>query len=154
MRACVCAPPQALAHPELAASRDANGATASVTAEAGAGSVAAGEAKPSSKPSEMRPLMTRALGEALDESPRTLYVGEDVEHGGYYRVTEGLVKRYGKRRVFDWPPDEASLVGAGIGIAQAGLLPIVEVPYAAYLSCGYNQVIRHYVALVIDHCLG
>ena len=42
-------------------------------------------------------------------------------------------------RVVDWPPDETTLVGAGIGFAHAGLTPVVEIPYAAYLSCGYNQ---------------
>ena len=42
---------------------------------------------------------------------RLLYLGEDVEHGGYYRVTEGLARRFGRRRSFDWPPDEASRMG-------------------------------------------
>ena len=60
----------------------------------------------------------------------------------YYRVSEGLKDKFGRRRCFDWPPDEASLVGAGIGLAQAGRVPIVEIPYAAYLSCGYNQFVE------------
>jgi len=57
-------------------------------------------------------------------------------------VSEGLVRKYGRRRIFDWPPDEASLIGGGIGFAQAGCVPIVEIPYAAYLSCGYNQFVE------------
>jgi len=78
----------------------------------------------------------------LRRRPRCVYVGEDVEHGGYYRVTEGLVADYSRRRIFDWPPDETSLIGGGIGMAQAGFLPIVELPYAAYLTCGYNQFVE------------
>ena len=57
-------------------------------------------------------------------------------------MTEGLARRFGRRRIFDWPPDEASLMGAAIGVAQAGFLPVVELPYAAYLSCGYNQFVE------------
>ena len=91
---------------------------------------------------EMRPLMTRALADEMECDDRLVYIGEDVEHGGYYRVTEGLRARFGRRRIFDWPPDEASLIGAGIGVAQAGKVPLVEVPYASYLSCGYNQFVE------------
>ena len=64
---------------------------------------------------EMRPLMTRALTDAMEADERRVYIGEDVEHGGYYRVSEGLRERFGRRRIFDWPPDEASLIGAGRG---------------------------------------
>ena len=94
------------------------------------------------KPSDMRQLMTRAITELMSGNERIVYVGEDVEHGGYYRVSEGLKDKFGRRRCFDWPPDEASLVGAGIWFAQAGRLPIIEIPYAAYLSCGYNQFVE------------
>ena len=102
----------------------------------------AGSASRTTKPSDMRQLMTRAITELMSGNERIVYVGEDVEHGGYYRVSEGLKDKFGRRRCFDWPPDEASLVGAGIGLAQAGRVPIVEIPYAAYLSCGYNQFVE------------
>ena len=68
---------------------------------------------------EMRSLMTRALSDALAADARLIYLGEDVEHGGYYRVTEGLRARFGRRRIFDWPPDEASLVGAHDACTQS-----------------------------------
>ena len=54
-------------------------------------------------------------------------MGEDVEHGGYYLVTDALAKKF-PNRVRDFPPDETTLVGAGMGFAQAGLIPIVEIP--------------------------
>ena len=106
---------------------------------------AAADAAPSAKAlpkAPMRTLMTRALSAALAADDALLYMGEDVEHGGYYLVTEGLTAKYGRRRVFDWPPDEASLIGAAIGVAQSGRVPICELPYAAYLSCGYNQFVE------------
>ena len=55
---------------------------------------------------EMRKLMTRAIGESMSADDRIVYLGEDVEHGGYYRVTDGLKALFGRRRIFDWPPDE------------------------------------------------
>jgi len=82
--------------------------------------------------------MTRGIAEVLEARPNLVYIGEDVEHGGYYRVTEGLKGMY-NFRVADFPPDETSLLGAAIGYSQAGLLPIVELPYAKYLDCGADM---------------
>lgn len=56
----------------------------------------------------------------------------------YYLVTDGLYQKY-PSRVRDFPPDETTLVGAGIGFAQAGLVPIVEIPYAKYLDCSFDM---------------
>ncbi len=64
-------------------------------------------APPSGRRLEMRTAMTGALDAAMASDPTLVYVGEDVEHGGYYRVTEGLADAHGRRRLFDWPPDEA-----------------------------------------------
>ena len=89
----------------------------------------------------MRKNMTRLLEEVLsgkaDSSPQkdVVYIGEDVEHGGYYLVSQGLKRKF-PSRVADFPPDETGLVGAAIGYAQAGLVPICEIPYAKYLDCG------------------
>ena len=86
----------------------------------------------------MRKHMTRAIGDALAADPRLAYIGEDVEHGGYYNVTEGLAAAF-PGRVRDFAPRRSSLVGAGIGFAQAIVLPVVEIPYAKYLDCGADQ---------------
>jgi 2-oxoisovalerate dehydrogenase E1 component len=90
------------------------------------------------KPDVMRKHMTRVLDEALTAHPECVYVGEDVEHGGYYLVTDGLARAH-PGRVADFPPDETSLMGAAIGYSQAGLLPIVEIPYAKYLECAQDM---------------
>jgi len=96
----------------------------------------------------MRKQMTRAISESLSAHPDMVYIGEDVEHGGYYLVTDGLKKAH-PGRVRDWPPDETSLIGLGVGMSQAGLLPIVEIPYAKYLDCGadafFEAVIMHWL---------
>lgn len=96
----------------------------------------------------MRKHMTRLFDEALSggkarntylpSTTSVVYLGEDVRHGGYYLVTEGLFKKH-PTQVHDFPPDETTLLGAGQGFAQAGLLPIVEIPYAKYLDCGADM---------------
>lgn len=86
----------------------------------------------------MRRAMTKVLDEALDTRPGCVYIGEDVQHGGYYRISDGLHKKFGFR-VADFPPDETSLIGVGVGYSQAGLLPIVEIPYSKYLDCGADM---------------
>lgn len=48
----------------------------------------------------------------------------DVEHGGYYLVTDGLAKKF-PGRVIDFPPDETTLLGAAMGFSQVGLVPVV-----------------------------
>ena len=58
----------------------------------------------------MRKNMTGVLRETLESHPDCVYIGEDVEHGGYYMVTDGLAKAF-PQRVRDFPPDETSLVG-------------------------------------------
>jgi len=85
----------------------------------------------------MRKHMTKVLAETLDKYPDVVYLGEDVEHGGYYLVSDGLAKKY-PGRVIDFPPDETTLLGAAMGYSQAGLTPIVEIPYAKYLDCGVD----------------
>lgn len=90
------------------------------------------------KPEVMRKHMTRVINEAMKIDPKLVYLGEDVRHGGYYVVTEGLAQSF-PDRVLDFPPDETSLLGAGMGFAQVGLIPIVEIPYAKYLDCGADM---------------
>ena len=90
------------------------------------------------RPAVMRKHMTSVVAETLDRHPTAVYLGEDVEHGGYYLVTDALAKAY-PQRVRDFPPDETSLVGAAVGFAQVGLLPMCEIPYAKYLDCAYDQ---------------
>ena len=64
----------------------------------------------SKAPHVMRKNMTGVLRETLESHPDCVYIGEDVEHGGYYMVTDGLAKAF-PQRVRDFPPDETSLVG-------------------------------------------
>ena len=82
-----------------------------------------------------------ALAEILAARPHALVFGEDVAvKGGVYGVTRGLRKRFGGRRVFDTLLDEQTILGTALGAALAGLLPIPEIQYLAYLHNAEDQL--------------
>jgi 2-oxoisovalerate dehydrogenase E1 component len=85
--------------------------------------------------------LNAALADELLRRPEVLLFGEDVgRKGGVYNVTNGLQKRFGAARVFDTLLDETSILGIAQGAAQAGLLPIPEIQYLAYLHNALDQL--------------
>lgn len=104
--------------------------------------------KQKSRPQVMRKHMNKVLNDIMEEDTSVVYLGEDVRHGGYYLVTEGLTQKF-PTRVLDFPPDETTLMGAALGFAQLGMTPIVEIPYSKYLDCGvdmfYEIAIQHWL---------
>lgn len=93
------------------------------------------------------PLMTiveavnDALGVALDQDERVLVVGEDVGRtGGVFRATNGLIERFGARRVVDAPLAEASIVGTAVGLSAYGLHPIVEMQFLGFSFQAFAQI--------------
>jgi len=82
-----------------------------------------------------------ALADALAARPGLLVFGEDVARkGGVYGVTRGLAERFGATRVFDTLLDEQSILGLALGAGLAGLLPVPEVQYLAYLHNAADQI--------------
>ncbi len=82
-----------------------------------------------------------ALADALAARPGMLVFGEDVARkGGVYGVTRGLARRFGAARVFDTLLDEQSILGLALGAGLAGLLPVPEIQYLAYLHNAADQI--------------
>ena len=85
--------------------------------------------------------VNRALLDVLAARPGALVFGEDVAvKGGVYGVTRGLRKRIGAARVFDTLLDEQTILGLALGAGLAGLLPIPEIQYLAYLHNAEDQL--------------
>ncbi|WP_211481460.1 thiamine pyrophosphate-dependent enzyme [Actinopolyspora xinjiangensis] len=85
--------------------------------------------------------INRALAEELERDERALVFGQDVARkGGVYGVTRGLRRRFGAARVFDTLLDEQSILGTALGAGLAGLLPIPEIQYLAYLHNAADQI--------------
>jgi 2-oxoisovalerate dehydrogenase E1 component beta subunit len=82
-----------------------------------------------------------ALLRALERDERVVLLGEDIGFGGAFRATSGLLDRFGSKRVIDTPLAETAIVGAAIGMAVAGLRPIVELQFADFVSCAYDQLV-------------
>ncbi|WP_413775628.1 thiamine pyrophosphate-dependent enzyme [Micromonospora sp. RTGN7] len=82
-----------------------------------------------------------ALADGMLDHPGMVVFGEDVAaKGGVYGVTKGLRDRFGAARVFDTLLDETSILGLGLGAGLAGLLPVPEIQYLAYLHNAEDQL--------------
>ena len=76
-----------------------------------------------------------ALGDEMERDERVIVLGEDVgKSGGVFRATDGLQRRFGAERVVDTPVSEAVIVGASIGLATAGLVPVAELQFLGFAS--------------------
>lgn len=85
----------------------------------------------------------QALEEEMEADPRVFLMGQDIgEFGGAFKVTQGLLERFGPRRVVDTPISESGMIGAAIGAGMAGLIPVVEMQFIDFLACGYNQFVN------------
>ncbi|MCH8165877.1 MAG: alpha-ketoacid dehydrogenase subunit beta [Planctomycetes bacterium] len=85
-----------------------------------------------------------ALIQEMEKDDRVIVLGEDVGiNGGVFRVTEGLHKRFGPKRVVDTPLAESGIIGASIGLAMAGLRPVPEIQFEGFLAPAYDQLCTH-----------
>ncbi len=85
---------------------------------------------------------------AMAGDGRVVVLGEDVGvDGGVFRATEGLLKRFGSKRVIDTPLAESGIIGVSVGMAAAGLRPVPEIQFAGFLYMAMGQLINHVARL-------
>ena len=83
-----------------------------------------------------------ALFQEMARDERVFVYGEDVaHHGGVFRVTEGLLDRFGPERVFDTPIAESGIVGLGVGAALMGMRPVAEIQFTDLITVAMDQLI-------------
>ncbi|HEX4998613.1 MAG TPA: alpha-ketoacid dehydrogenase subunit beta [Terriglobia bacterium] len=83
----------------------------------------------------------QGIWEEMEKDERVFVLGEDVGiYGGAFKVTEGMLERFGEWRVIDTPISESAIVGAAIGAALMGLRPIAEMQFADFISCAFDQI--------------
>jgi 2-oxoisovalerate dehydrogenase E1 component beta subunit len=79
----------------------------------------------------------------MERDPNVFCIGEDIaEYGGAFKVTAGLLERFGAQRVVDTPISEGAIVGAAIGAGLMGLRPVAEMQFADFISCGFDQIVN------------
>jgi pyruvate dehydrogenase E1 component beta subunit len=93
----------------------------------------------------VREALALALDQAMAADQRVLLLGEDIADpaGGVSGVTAGLSSRYGTERVLDTPISEAAIVGAAIGAALEGLLPVAEIMIMDFIGIAIDQIVNH-----------
>ncbi len=87
--------------------------------------------------------LNQALDRALSEDERVFCIGEDIGIlGGSFGVTSGFLDKYGEKRIIDTPISEALIMGAAVGAAACGLVPVVEIMFADFVSYCFDQVVN------------
>jgi 2-oxoisovalerate dehydrogenase E1 component len=85
-----------------------------------------------------------SLEQAFSEDEEFIIMGQDIaEYGGVFKITEGFVDKFGKDRIRNTPIIEAGALGAAVGLALKGFKPVVEMQFADFISCGFNQIINN-----------
>ena len=80
----------------------------------------------------------------MRDEPESVVMGQDIaEYGGVFKVTEGFLEEFGADRVRNTPIIESAAVGAAMGLALAGMKAILEIQYADFISCGFNQIVNN-----------
>jgi 2-oxoisovalerate dehydrogenase E1 component beta subunit len=87
-----------------------------------------------------------ALFEEMERDNNVFCMGEDIgAYGGAFKVTDGLMAKYGEQRVIDTPISEAGFVGAAAGASHMGMRPVVEMQFIDFISCAYDML-TNYIA--------
>jgi 2-oxoisovalerate dehydrogenase E1 component beta subunit len=85
----------------------------------------------------------QALWDEMEQDERVFMLGQDIgTYGGAFRVTAGFLDRFGPGRIIDTPISESAMIGAAVGAAMMGMLPVVEMQFIDFISCGFNQIIN------------
>ena len=83
----------------------------------------------------------QGLIEEMDRDPSVVMIGEDIGvYGGAFKVSAGLLERFGWERIIDTPISETAIIGAAVGMAYQGLRPVAEMQFIDFISCCFNQI--------------
>src|SRR6202165_4800386 len=85
--------------------------------------------------------INNALDEEMERDPRVMVLGLDVgKLGGVFRATSGLLDKHGPERVVDTPLAEAGIIGASLGLALSGMVPVAEIQFLGFTAQGFHQI--------------
>lgn len=85
-----------------------------------------------------------ALARALAEDANVMLLGEDIgRDGGVFRATDGLIDRFGAKRVRDTPLSEATIAGVSVGLATQGFRPVAEIQFMGFIYPAIDQLLNH-----------
>jgi 2-oxoisovalerate dehydrogenase E1 component len=122
------------------------------TEDAEEGAVYAPHTQSAITPAEGAPATEKRFIDAISDGLRTamhkhdnlVLMGQDIaDYGGVFKITDGFVPLFGKERVRNTPLCESAIVGIGMGLSIAGQKAMVEMQFADFVTCGFNQIINN-----------
>ena len=97
---------------------------------------------------ELREALRQALDEEMARDPTVFIIGEEVgEYNGAYKVTKGMLEKWGPQRIIDTPISELGFAGLGIGAAMTGLRPVVEFMSFNFSFVAADQLISNAIKM-------
>jgi pyruvate dehydrogenase E1 component beta subunit len=91
-----------------------------------------------------REALRHAMSEEIERDPNVVLMGEEVaQFNGAYKVTEGLLAKYGPQRIVDTPISEAGFIGMGVGAAMLGLRPVMELMFFSFYTVAFDQIFNN-----------
>ncbi len=85
----------------------------------------------------------QGIGEEMERDSSVFLLGEDIGvYGGAFKVTEGMLEKFGAERVIDTPISESAIVGAAVGAALVGMRPVVEMQFMDFIACAFDQIVN------------
>ena len=99
------------------------------------------EPSPLPAPITMVEAIRQAMFEEMERDPAVVAIGEDIGvYGGAFKVTDGLLAKFGRERVIETPISETAIIGAACGMSFLGLRPVAEMQFIDFIACCFNQV--------------
>lgn len=108
------------------------------------------ETRPTTAENEMRMIdaISDGLNEAMKMHSNLILMGQDIaDYGGVFKITDGFVDKYGKERVRNTPLCESAIIGAALGLSLKGYKAMVEMQFADFVTCGFNQIVNNLAKL-------
>jgi len=88
--------------------------------------------------------ISEGLRQAMEADPELVLMGQDIaEYGGVFKITDGFVQKFGRERVRNTPICESAILGAGLGLSIRNKASMVEMQFADFVSCGFNQIVNN-----------
>ncbi|MCX2744697.1 dehydrogenase E1 component subunit alpha/beta [Mangrovivirga sp. M17] len=88
--------------------------------------------------------ISEGLKQSMENHDNLVLMGQDIaEYGGVFKITEGFVDQFGKERVRNTPLCESAIIGSALGLSIKGYKSMVEMQFADFVSCGFNQIVNN-----------
>ncbi len=88
--------------------------------------------------------ISEALRQSMERHPNLVLMGQDIaEYGGVFKITGGFVEKFGRERVRNTPLCESAIIGAALGLSMKGYKAMVEMQFADFVTCGFNQIVNN-----------